>query len=810
MKFENNIIKISDGSNGPDLKELFSENRLCTFLVGAGISMDSPSCVPSAKMFVSELFKYYAPEEEIGRLSALDSLRYEFLVEKVQNLFDKELKFLDYLSEVKEPNAIHLFLAGMIMRYNYVITTNFDYLIEFALKKKFAMFPAFHDYHKKVMVIITKEDYRKKVSFQFPLIKIHGSKLDVMTGRLTTDSLVTTISALGREREKGETFAIEPYKKPLINEVMNGRDLVIMGYSGSDDFDISPMLRELSNMRRIIWVDHDHGRTLGNEEVYQYKSVGDLTELRSADLPKLDKLLVELASKEHVEVYKIKANTIEFVKGRLAPQYKESLDLLQKDAPEVPSFSDYMKEMYFPAPSSSKYRLAHDIFYELGDIESAERTAERGVQISDEEGNGINENYFINAMGLICLSRGDYDKALEHFERSLELTDKLNQPIEKIAILLNIGALYQKKSDLKNAFKYILDAAALLKENTPKLLKFSVLNSLGILYRASGDMPNAIKNLESALEIAEKSGDLNRKSLCLNNLAGMKLTQGFLNPALGYASEALKIDEQLGDLSRMRNTLNTIGNIYKAAGQYNQALQYLEKAYQTAIKIQDLKGKALTANSIGTLYHQTGKLDLALEKYNEALNISKEIGDRSIEATGLNNLGMYYRAKNDFNTSFELFNQSIILSEEIGEKPNLGVRYGNRASIYEARREFEKALEDYKKALTIEQALGNLEGIATQLTNIGGVSGDLGRYEDTIKNYSQVLSIMENLGNKPGIAGALNNLGIIHFKYKRDTQKSLELLQRALEIYKELKIPQLITETEKSIDIIKKQANLKG
>ena len=69
---------------------------------------------------------------------------------------------------------------------------------------------------------------------------------------------------------------------------------------------------------------------------------------------------------------------------------------------------------------------------------------------------------------------------------------------------------------------------------------------------------------------------------------------------------------------------------------------------------------------------------------------------------------------------------------------------------------------------------------------------------------------MENLGNKPGIAGALNNLGIIHFKYKRDTQKSLELLQRALEIYKELKIPQLITETEKSIDIIKKQANLKG
>jgi len=808
VKVEDNIIQISDGPNGPDFKELFSENRLCTYLVGAGISMDPPSCVPSARMFVSELFKYYAPEEEKEKLSSLDTLRYEFLVEKVQNLFDKKLKFLDYLSEVQEPNAIHLFLANMIMRYNYVITTNFDYLIEYALKKKLAMFPAFHDYHKKVMVIITKEDYKKKVSFQFPLIKIHGSKLDVMTGRLTTDSLVTTISALGREREKGETFAIEPYKKPLINEVMNGRDLVIMGYSGSDDFDISPMLRELGNMKRIIWIDHDHSRTLGNEVVYKYTSVAGLKELGSTDLPKLDKLLVELASKKNVEVYKIKANTIEFVKGRLAPIYKESFELLQKDTPEVPSFSDYMKENHFVAPRSSRYRLAHDIYYELGEIESAERTAERGLQISKEEGHGINKNYFTNAMGLIYMSKGDYDKALGQFEKSLELTDNLNQPIEKIAIFLNMGALYQKKSDLKNAFKYVFDAAALLKDTTPSLLKFSVLNSLGILYRTNGDLPNAIKSLESALEIAEKSGDLNRKSLCLNNLAGMKLTQGLLNPALGYASEALKIDEQLGDLSSMRNTFNTIGNIYIAAGQYSQALLNLEKAYQTATKIQDLKGKALSANTIGVIYYQTGKLDLALEKYNEALNISKEIGDRSMLATGLNNIGMYHRAKGNFNEAFELFNQSVIISEEVGEKPNLGVRYGNRASIYEARREFGKALEDYKKALSIEQALGNLEGIAAQLTNIGGVSGDIGRYEDTIKNYSEALNIMENLGNKPGIARALNNLGIIYFKYKKEPLKSLELLQRALEIYEELNIPQMITATKNSIDIIKKQTNL--
>jgi len=807
LKLEDIIIKIPEGIMAPEFKDLFSENRLYTFLVGAGISMDPPSNIPSARMFVHELFKYYAPEEEIEKLSSLESLRYELLVEKVQNLFDKELKFLDYLQKVKEPNAIHIFLANMIMRYNYVITTNFDYLIEMALKKKLDIFPTFHEYHKKVMVIITKEDYQKKVSFQFPIIKIHGSKWDMIKGRLTKDSLITTISALGREREKGETFAIEPYKKPLINEVMNQRDLVIMGYSGSDDFDISPMLKELTTMRRIIWIEHDNNLISGKEEIFKYKSVKDLSDLKSLQLSKLDNILLELASNKNIEIYKIRAKTIEFVKEQLCTIYKESFELLNKEPPETLRFSDYMKENHFAISISSKLRLAHELFYELGDIDSAERTAENGLNSSKQEGNQINQNYFTNALGMVNLSKGDYDKALEYFEKSLNLVEKLGQKVEKIAILLNIGVLYQNKGDLKNAFKYAFEAADLLTEKTPYRIQFTVLNNLGILYRDNGDIPNAIKNVESALEITGKTGDLFNKSTCLNNLAGMKLTQGLLKPALDYASEALRINEQLGDLDSMCFTLNTIGSIFKTAGQYSQALQYLQRAYQTATKIQNQNAKALVINSIGVIYQETGKLDLALEKYHEALNIRKDIEDLSGQATCLNNIGMIYRTKGDIDKAFDMFNQSIALTEKIGEKTNLGVRYGNKASIYEIRREFEKALEEYKKALSVEQSIGNLEGIANQLTNIGGVLGDLGRYEETLKKYEDVLNIMENIGNKPGIARSLNNLGIIYYKYKKDHEKSLNYLQRALDIYKELNSPQLITATQNTINTIKKQVN---
>ncbi|TXT66683.1 MAG: hypothetical protein BAJALOKI1v1_270015 [Promethearchaeota archaeon] len=146
----------------------------------------------------------------------------------------------------------------MIMRYNYVITTNFDYLIELVLQQALSVFPPKDNHQKKLMSIITKEDYEKDVRFKYAIIKIHGSKRDIINKRISKDSLVTTISALGRERERGDTFAIEPYKKKLIQQVIQDRNLVLMGYSGIDDFDISPMLMELPDIKGIIWIDHHH------------------------------------------------------------------------------------------------------------------------------------------------------------------------------------------------------------------------------------------------------------------------------------------------------------------------------------------------------------------------------------------------------------------------------------------------------------------------------------------------------------------------------------------------------------------------
>ena len=76
------------------IEDLFEKNEKYTLLVGAGISMNPPSCIPSARAFVHSLLEIYAPEEDVEALSNLTDLRYEIVCDKIQEFFDKNYSFI--------------------------------------------------------------------------------------------------------------------------------------------------------------------------------------------------------------------------------------------------------------------------------------------------------------------------------------------------------------------------------------------------------------------------------------------------------------------------------------------------------------------------------------------------------------------------------------------------------------------------------------------------------------------------------------------------------------------------------------------
>jgi hypothetical protein len=231
--------------------------------------MDPPSSLPSAIQFSRILLNFITPEEEVETLLSLPGLRYELVVERVQKNVDNDLDFLNYLELITSPNIIHYFLGWEIINHHPVITTNFDFLIEYALKQ---ILP--ESQHRYIFPVITKQEYLENQNYQqvyekdkFPLYKIHGSKKNLITGEDTTSSLITTLTSLGRDREQGETFAIEPFKKETVHNLLDGGTLIVMGYSGNDAFDIGPLLENFPNLKQLIWIDHAFDKEIDIQEI---------------------------------------------------------------------------------------------------------------------------------------------------------------------------------------------------------------------------------------------------------------------------------------------------------------------------------------------------------------------------------------------------------------------------------------------------------------------------------------------------------------------------------------------------------------
>ena len=80
--------------------------------------------------------------------------------------------------------------------------------------------------------------------------------------------MVATIQAFGLNKEGLNIFQIEPFKRDLFDNISKNRSLIVIGYSGNDDFDIVPTLKVLKNLRNIVWIDYiyDDG---GNEQIYE-------------------------------------------------------------------------------------------------------------------------------------------------------------------------------------------------------------------------------------------------------------------------------------------------------------------------------------------------------------------------------------------------------------------------------------------------------------------------------------------------------------------------------------------------------------
>jgi hypothetical protein len=210
-----------------------------TFLFGSGISRPYPTSIPTVNDFYDSLIKKSSiePEIQIELWNMINNTypqpRFEVFINEFQKYIDKESKFINIFN-IQSFNTIHSFIANYIENGSIGITTNFDLCIEYAGINSEKVF----SYNGLDIKEIKKGNN---------LYKPHGS-IDLKKNIVITDESLS--------KTNDGFISLPNWRKTLIDSLDN-KIVIVLGYSGSDDFDITPILLE-SKPKLLVWIEYEN------------------------------------------------------------------------------------------------------------------------------------------------------------------------------------------------------------------------------------------------------------------------------------------------------------------------------------------------------------------------------------------------------------------------------------------------------------------------------------------------------------------------------------------------------------------------
>ena len=402
------------------------------------------------------------------------------------------------------------------------MTTNFDFLIEYALLQ-------LGTGKDEILPVITKADYQNYSSpkellseGKKTLYKIHGSTKNIVSEENTKDSLVTTIQALGSHKVGENVFQVEPFKRLLFENNSNGRYLVVMGYSGSDDFDIVPTLKVLKNLRNIIWINYSQNINMGREKIHEIDSNTDRSlDKLDKNLRKITQILLEIRQENHADhVYRVDVNTTEMVKNLL----KSKLELSSTNF--FIESGDWLENNIKVPDIMMKYYIPYRIYDDFGFYDDALRCSKKILLLAKKSKNEHWKASVLNNMGEIYRAQGSYLKALKRFEEALKIAEQLGDLSYKVTFLNNIGRIYYTQGSYPEALKHFEEALQIAEELGDSIGKAIRLNNIGNIYHDQGNYPEAFKRYEEAMQTDEQLENLREKATCFNNIGAIYDAQG--------------------------------------------------------------------------------------------------------------------------------------------------------------------------------------------------------------------------------------------------------------------------------------------
>ena len=599
------------------LQQVLDPGRRYAFLAGAGASFDSPSNLPLANQIVYGLLDTLNIDEahrsEFKQKFDRGELRFEQFIEQLISCYsDPTLNIFDTLAVCQSPNRIHHFLASAIAGGHPVFTTNFDNLIEQAGQRSSCLIRSVYDEHSAGQTDRTAN----------PLYKLHGTLLDEK-GNDCRESVIGLISRIGKN---GEAFAFAPVFKSILTEAIQQYPLIILGYSGSDDFDIIPTLAQINRPRQLIWIDHSNTRE-------------DLQVMQSAQWEKFP-AHVRRVLDELVSFGFWTRDMFTVLTGNTSAIAVEIGKILLPDAPDyMPGLSHQFPDYYF---EDWKYEHALEawrdhffianVYRSLGEYFKAIPFLQKALQMAtDLSETGIQLHLHL-ALSEINLRIKDLKTAKVHIDQVAQLITVMDPAsLKDIPQLLHeYRAIYYTENN------ELSEAEALLQSSIPSqddLTYAGYLYALSEVQSKKGDHEQTRALLEQALQIYRRNGSLDSIVYCLSNLAREDAEAGAYRQSLNAILEASRICSLTHNFALLAKCHESRARLYGKLGLLGKAFEDLAAAMQLyEIKLDASREKALC---LATMASVLDRAETIRSQFPHSRNIK-------ISAHFIEGLGTYY------------------------------------------------------------------------------------------------------------------------------------------------------------------------
>lgn len=765
------------------IEDIIEKNREYCFLAGSGISLDSPSMMPTGFQVTKQILENVIPEDEIisileltnperdGKRTLGDFLRFEQLMGFLRD-YDPELHFLDLYADCDRPNFYHCFLAKMSNLGKKVFTTNFDSLIEYAFNKMGIELD-------NINPIIYKDDWEDKSLHNNAVFKLHGSFKNITHNIDTRDSLQATLEQISSN--KGESFILEDYKYDIFAETLKEHDIIVLGYSGLDDFDVMPTLLSIPSDRSIIWVQHEGDLSLNNSILQELKE----DEIEKKNNQRSGSQLLkfpERGSRLKDQIFHLQINCkhfIEFLNNHFSLNLTKNI--LDSPPSAKPTIIPYIQK-YLSLSTLEKWLLASQIYYFRGLYDKALSTYTKALDIAHKKNDTLKIAQISTMIGVVKAFLGDFDTALDLFKKSEGKFEEIQDPNGKFATLNDVGMIYTQKGYFEKALEIFRSIESLFPKFDERNGMLFV--NIGTCLQNIGQLSKSLDYYDDAITISEKFGNLNVKATSLLAKGQVYNKLNNITKALNLFNKANDLFHTIGDLSKCIDVYNNIGLLYFSLNDFMKAELNFQEALKLAEQINSENQKGMAFQNLGSIMRSRGNLEAALTYYNKAIHIFEKLGGKFAIIETKSQIAELFIIESKIDEALELLKSILNTAKEFGSIVQISNLSINIARLYGEQKKFLKMHEVLKDTYELVSDFNDDNLTLTTLDNIILITQSFDSNENVQFYQEKLDNLREKLPKKEDRIFSLWNKAS-NLINNKDINLALITLEKALELAKE-------------------------